>query len=340
MSNEAVDVITTTISGSIKDWIKVKHILPLFRIHGFENASLHIASTHREARMKTRTCLNRGGRVIISAGGSGTFNSVLEGCCDSGIDLDRIRLGFLRKGSADLIGKALGMSDDIESAIQVLSESVAYNRTVKCDIIRVETESVLEPTRHFAGFAGAEIFGDIPTVTENRFIKFYKGILGQCFGDLGPFFVGASMSTVKKVIGSCFVPKTKWRIYIDGEKKASGLYHALIIVNGDLGKDLSFARSVPLGSGDFYLFAIRDRGLFKLPFQFRKSFNASIMRAPEKWGFETYRITRQLSLVPENRSCFNVNVDGAAMKCTNSATFSIGNPVNLFVNRNAVGKKG
>ena len=60
-----------------------------------------------------------GVRHLVSAGGSGTFNAVLEGCCDSGVALGEIRLGFLRKGSADLIGKVLGMPDAIEAAVDV-----------------------------------------------------------------------------------------------------------------------------------------------------------------------------------------------------------------------------
>jgi diacylglycerol kinase family enzyme len=338
MHNKAVDVITTTISGSIKDWTKVKHILPLFRIYGFEDVSLHVAESHREARARARACLEEGGRTIISAGGSGTFNSVLEGCCDAGIDRKEIRLGFLRKGSADLIGKTLGMPDDIESAVRVLAESIRTDTTVPCDVIRAETEGVMQPARHFAGFAGGEIFGEIPLITENRFIKYYKGILGQCFGDLGPFFVGASLTSVKKALRSLIFPKTKWRIHIDGAKAACGSYQALIIVNGYLGKDLPFAESVPLGSGDFHLFGVRDMGLLKLPGQFRRAFNSSILQEPEKWGFETYRINRQLSLIPENRNRFTVNIDGAAMSCHHSVTFTIGDQVRLFSNKEIAGK--
>ncbi len=34
MKNKRIDVIATTISGSIQDWGKVKHIVPLFDSHG------------------------------------------------------------------------------------------------------------------------------------------------------------------------------------------------------------------------------------------------------------------------------------------------------------------
>ena len=112
-----IDVIATTISGSISDWQKVKRIIPLFAEHGFGDVRLHEVNSHTAAREAAYAALKAGGRIPISAGGSGTFRAVLEGCIDSGVNLADIRLGFLRKGSADLIGKVLNMPDDIENAI-------------------------------------------------------------------------------------------------------------------------------------------------------------------------------------------------------------------------------
>jgi len=115
-TNQRIDVIATSISGSVSDWRKVDRIVPLFRQHGEENVQLVVLDSHREARAKTCELARAGSTRIISAGGSGTFNSVVEGCLDAGVDLRPLRLGFLRKGSADLIGKVLGMPDNIEEA--------------------------------------------------------------------------------------------------------------------------------------------------------------------------------------------------------------------------------
>jgi len=330
MKSPKIDVIATTISGSIKDWGKVKHIVPLFRKYGFDRVSLFSVDSHAEVRRKTAECLKNGSRIIISAGGSGTFNSALEGCCDSGIDLNEINLGFLRKGSADLIGKTLGMPDDIEVAIKVFVDSINTDKTIKCDIIVAETEGDSAIPRHFVGYGGAEIFGDIPTYTENKFIKYYKGILGQLFGDLGPFFVGASIACCVKTSKSIFKGKRKWQIIVDGKKVSENYYQALIIVNGDLGKDLPLARSVPLGSGDFYIFGIRDIGLLKLPGQFKHTWNASVLDDPGKWGFESYCIENSLKLIPEIGNKFKVNIDGSTLECQNSVNFRIINQINLI----------
>jgi hypothetical protein len=330
VNNQKIDVIATTISGSISDWGKVKHIVPLFNTHGYSNVSLFTVESHAEARKKTGECIQNGTRIIISAGGSGTFNSVLEGCCDSGINLHDVTLGFLRKGSADLIGKTLGMPDEIEAAIKVFAESIAADKTVPCDIILAESGQGSERPHHFVGYGGAEIFGDIPSYTETRFMRYYKGILGQFFGDLGPFFVGASLASCGRLATSIVKGRRKWEIVVDHRNVAKNFYQAFIIVNGDLGKDLPLAKSVPLGSGDFYLYALRDLGLLKLPGQFKHTWDASVSGNPDRWGFEAYRIKESLLLKPDGDSEFNVNTDGSTLKCLGSVHFRISDQIKLI----------
>jgi len=330
MSDRGIEVIATTMSGSIKDWGKVDRIKPLFNEHGRHDVCVHSVDSHAEARNLTRDLLMKGARTLISAGGSGTFNSVLEGCLDSRVGLANITLGFLRKGSADLIGKALGMPDDIEEAIRVFVASLAENRTVPCDVIEATSGETGTVPRHFVGYGGAEIFGRIPHFTENRFIKYYKGVLGQLFGDLGPFFVGASLASLDKTLKRIAQRRKSWIISVDGSEVSRGIYQAMIIVNGDLGPDLPFARSAPLGSGYFHMFAIRDIGLFKLPGQFKRAWNASILDRPEDWGFETYRIARSLKMETERGESFPVNVDGSTMLCKPWAAFQIVDQIKLI----------
>ena len=130
-----IDVIATTVSGSISDWRKVERIAPLFAEHGFDDLRLHVVDSHAEARAQAHSLLAEGRRLLISAGGSGTFNAVLEGCCDSRVPLGDIRLGFLRKGSADLLGKVLGMPDEIEAAVAVFAESIRAEHVMPCDVL-------------------------------------------------------------------------------------------------------------------------------------------------------------------------------------------------------------
>jgi len=330
MPTDRIEVVATTLSGSVRDWAKVKRIVPLFEGHGREDVVLNVAETHDEARRITREAVASGARTVISAGGSGTFNRVLEGCIDSGVALGEIRLGFLRKGSADLIGKVLAMPDVIEDAIEVFGRALAEDRTVPCDVIRIESEAGPEAPRHFVGYGGAAIFGRIPHYTENRFIKYYKGVLGQLFGDMGPFFVGTTLTVLERLLKRMARPEGPWRIEVDGREVSRRAYQALILVNGDLGPDLPFARSVPLGSGDFHLFGLRDLGLWRLPGQFKHAWDATIAADPERWGYEPYRIADGLRLSLESGSSFPVNVDGSTMICHGAASFRIADRIRLL----------
>lgn len=330
MGDSGIDVIATTMSGSIKDWGKIEKMEPLFKQHGREDVSIHAVDSHAEARTLTRNLIEGGTRTVISAGGSGTFNSVLEGCIDSQVGLGNITLGFLRKGSADLLGKALGMPDDIEEAVAVFVESLARNRTVGCDVIQATSGEPESVPRHFVGYGGAEIFGRIPHYTERKFTKYYKGVLSQLFSDLGPFFVGASLATMDRTVKRILRGGTSWTISIDGDEVSQGRYQTMIIVNGDLGPDLPFARGAPLGSGCFHMFAIRDLGLLKFPGQFKRAWKASITDQAQEWGFEEYCIKDVLKIEPGRDALFPVNVDGSTMLCRSWATFKIVDQINLI----------
>jgi len=318
-----IDIIATTISGSVSDWSKIKRIVPLFKEYGEEDVNLISVDCHNDARLKACELAKRGSKILISAGGSGTFNAVVEGCYDAQCDFKSLRLGFLRKGSADLIGKVLGMPDKIEEAIDVFVSSIREDKVVPCDVLLVSSERGDFVPRHFVGYGGAEVFGEVPRFTENRFIKYYKGILSQLFGDLGPFFVGTSLAVISKVIRQIGWKKRRWDIEIDGRVVSQGYYQAIMIVNGDLGPNMPFAQGVPLGSGDFYVFAIRDTGVSKLPAQLKHAWDASVLEDPDRWGFEGFCVKDKLVLRPDGESSFRFNADGSELECCRSATIVI-----------------
>ena len=325
-----IDVIATTISGSVQDWGKVKRIVPLFQQFREEDVTLSSVDRHIDARQKACELVASGSRIIISAGGSGTFNSVLEGCYDAQTDLRDLRLGFLRKGSADLLGKTLGMPDEIEEAIKVFVDSIRSDRFVPCDVLLARSGEGDVAPRHFVGYGGAEIFGAIPHYTENRFIKYYKGFLSQFFGDLGPFFVGTNLAILEKMLKRPFTKKNQWNIVIAGQPAAQGAYQAMIIVNGDLGPDLPFAKSKPLGSGQFYLFTLRDLGMFRLFGQLKHAWDSSILKNPQRWGFESYDIEKSLEISPDDQNTFPLNVDGSILYCQPSASIELVDQLKLI----------
>lgn len=317
-----IEVIATTISGSVADWSKIKQIVPLFNRYGFADVNLVEVSSHEKARDAARAALNNSCRYPISAGGSGTFRAVLEGCIDSECPLSDIRLGFLRKGSADLIGKTLGMPDEIENSVRVIAEAIRKDRWVSADILTAQVKPDSVRTHYFIGYGGTGIFGRIPFYTENRFRKLYKGILGQFCGDLGPFITGMGLALAEKTIKSIYLKPQETQILVDGELLAEGCYQAVIIVNGYLGPDLPFSDK-PLGSGEFYIFAIRDLGLFKLPNQAKHALRGTISEHQAELGFESYVAKRCLELRSKSGLSFPVNIDGSMVITDKAVTFGI-----------------
>lgn len=309
-----IEVIATTSSGSIADWSKIERIEPLFAESGWTALGLSVVQGQVEARARTAELAADGARVIISAGGSGTFAAVLEGICDAAVPLDEIRLGFLRKGSADLIGKVLAMPDEIEAAVETFSEAIETDRTLPCDLLRAELPGL--PPKHFVGYGGAELFGRIPHFTENRFMKWYKGVLGQLFGDLGPFTTGMTLAMLEKLIKAPFTRSREWRIRVDSADAAEGRFQALILVNGYLGKNLAFSDD-PLGSGRFHCFGLRDRGVHRLLGQAKAARGGAIIQDPDRWGMEHFVCVDSLEL--ECGGSFPLNVDGSTLIARNRA---------------------
>ncbi|MBT3316844.1 hypothetical protein HN388_02600 [bacterium] len=311
-----IDVIATTISGSISDWKKIEQIKPLFAEHGFNDVTLHSCDTHSEARQIACNSLLAGGRRPISAGGSGTFRSVMEGCLDSSVPMDEIRLGFLRKGSADLIGKVLKMPDNIDDAISVFATSLKNDTYLDADLLFAKCPHTNDTGKHFIGYGGVGLFGRIPHFTENRHMKWYKGLLSQFFGDLGPFTTGMILS-----LGEQFFRRPmEWIIEIDGAQFTKTRYHALILANGYLGPDMSFSDK-PLNSRCFQLFGLRDIGKAKLMQQAMKARSGKILENPKKWGFDEFTINEKLILTPDRKD-FPVNIDGSTMPAEKSIEFS------------------
>ncbi|MCP4571151.1 MAG: hypothetical protein GY838_02240 [bacterium] len=323
-----IDVIATTVSGSISDWGKVKRIQPLFAEHGFEDLHLHVVDSHIEAREKACELLTGGRRLLISAGGSGTFNAVLEGCCDTGVPLGEIRLGFLRKGSADLIGKTLGMPDEIEAAVRVFADSIRAGHCIPCDVLSARDSGEDTAPRHFIGYGGAGVFGRIPHFTENRFMKWYKGVLSQFFGDLGPFTTGMTLALLEKMVKGP-LGRQEWSILADGQAAVSGRFQALIIVNGYLGPDMPYSRD-DLGSGRFHLFALRDLGSRNLLSQARRARDGSIMQDAARWGMEHIPVEGKLNLQSAGGRDFPFNVDGSTLACRGAVTVQRVDSINLI----------
>jgi len=329
-----IDVVATTMSGSLRDQRKVGRIGPEFRRMTTRQVRVHVAHSHREARMLTQGIVARGGRLIVSAGGAGTFNAVLEGCHGDGPITAGLRLAFLRKGSADLIGKRLRIPDDLPAAVAAICDGIEHDRCVTADILTVEAVGPDGHVgrRHLVGFGGLGIFGDVPRFTESRAVKLYKGILSTILGDYGPFFVGLALATMwwygQRLRGRVPV----MRLELDGETVGPDHWSTVIVVSGDLGSAFPLGRAMSWSSGTFRVVALRDVGLLRGLRQLRAAGSGRVLDEPVRYA----GLVREVrTFVVEPRAAVSsrttmVNVDGLAMMTRGSIRFDVSGQVELI----------
>jgi diacylglycerol kinase family enzyme len=329
MSNskiDRIDVIATTMSGSVADWGKVGRIEGEFKKYCSGEVTVHSVDSHKEARARTAELIGQGSRMIVSAGGAGTFNSVLEGSFTAeGIPRD-LRLAFLRKGSADLIGKAMGVPDDLARAVQVIYRGMIEEHSVVADVVEITGKET--GTRHFIGFGGLGVFGDIPRFTESRVIKYYKGFLGTLFGDLGPFMVGINLALAKHHIDALKRRVPRFHLTMGDFESATDRFISIIILNGDLSKDFLLARGIPFGSGDFRVITIEDRGFCNSYKQLISCWTGEVFEHANKLAVRVFR-TPRLDVKPRDTRPYMVNVDGLILWAKGPITYRICDQVRI-----------
>lgn len=322
---KTINVIATTISGSIKDWKKTDLIKEEFEKFYKGGIKVYVVNSHKEARQKTTELIKKGEKIIVSAGGAGTFNSVLEGSRVGDTFPSGLRLAFLRKGSADLIGKVLNIPDNLTDAAKIISDSIKKDMVMKADVIE---NTINSKNYHFIGFGGVGIFGIVPYFTENRFKRYYKGILGLLFGDRGPFVFGLALSALKYYKDK-FFRKTRFIISMENRELPSAQYSGVIIMNGDLGEDFPLAREMPLGSGYFKVILLKDLGLFNTCSQMTHAWKGDLEDYKEKLDVEIMK-TESLTIIPENPDEYMVNVDGLLVKTKEQINYRISDRIKLI----------
>jgi thymidylate kinase len=334
-SPDSIEIIATTMSGSIADQRKVGLIEPKFRAQTSRPVSVHLARSHSEADTIAHEIVERGGRTLVSAGGAGTFNAVLEGSHQNGNIPPDLRLAFLRKGSADLIGKALHIPDGLTEAVHQIVDGIRTNRCVEADVLVVEA---IEPNgetqqRHMVGFGGLGAFGDVPRFTETRIIKLYKGLLGSLFGDLGPFYVGLVLAVARWWLQNLLGRIPAVSLILDEVELPPERWGAVIVLNGDLGKEFPLGRGLSLSSGTFRVVALPYRGVRSVLRQINACRTCAVLDDPGAYVaiVEDVRTLRARPVRPGPLSM--VNVDGLQMMTRGTVRVSISGRVTLVAGK-------
>ena len=324
---KTINIIATTISGSIKDWKKTAKIKSEFEKHYDGDINVFIVDSHEKARQKAHELVQNNEHFIVSAGGSGTFASILEGCrLADGYSKD-LRLAFLRKGSADLLGKVLNIPDNLADAARVIVESIKNDTIIDSDVIEVNINGT---NYHFIGYGGLGVFGVIPFFTESRIKKYYKGILSYLFGDRGPFLFGVNLAILKFYFEEIF-RRTRFNIIADQFELKNAKLSSILIMNGDLGKDYPIATGMPLATKNFQVSILKNKGIITCYRQLIHAWRGNMNEYKKKLGIEVL-LTKKLTIESVNSKKYMINVDGALHTTRSSISYRISDQIKLITN--------
>ena len=163
---------------------------------------------------------------------------------------------------------------------------IESGETVAADVLAVDAVAPdgTPVRRRLVGFGGLGVFGEIPRFTESRSIKLYKGVLGQLFGDLGPFMTGFALATAYWNVERLRGRRPALSLVLDGEELAPETWVSVIVLNGDLGRDFKLGRGLDLASGSFRVIALRYLGARATIRQAIACKTAAVLDDPGRYG--------------------------------------------------------
>ncbi|MGE5398307.1 MAG: diacylglycerol/lipid kinase family protein [Chitinophagales bacterium] len=188
-----------------------------------------------EATILTRNALKQGYQTIISVGGDGTLNEVMNGFFEN----DRLinpdsALGIISRGTGSDFVKAAGIPRDVKLAAKILAEG----RSKKIDVGRItfQNHQGKPETRYFINVAGMGMDGDIVDKVNTT-----SKVLGG--------FISFLWATLRGLMGYRNRTVT---LEIDGMVRYHGPIMCIAVGNGQyFGSGMRIAPAAQLDSGRF-----------------------------------------------------------------------------------------
>ena len=128
--------LTAVIAGSVKDVDSIRE-----RLSALQPARLFISEKPGEIENLARESVEAGFEQIVSAGGDGTLNEVVNGIEDAG---GNIILALVPLGTGNDFARTLGVPMDIDEAI----EQILRGQTREIDLVRVTSDLVRHALSH------------------------------------------------------------------------------------------------------------------------------------------------------------------------------------------------
>ena len=194
------------------------------------------------ATLLAEEAVRQGFDTIISAGGDGTVNEVLNGIANAPDGLDRARLAVLPLGTVNVFARELGISMNPARALQ----QIRSGRETKIDLPVADfSNGGSVARRHFVQLAGAGL--------DARAIALASFALKKKIGPLA--YVVAGLQALRE-------PQTRIAVSVDGRQSEGEL---VIICNGRFyGGSFNFFPDADLQDGHLHVCVFRRTNFFAM----------------------------------------------------------------------------
>ena len=254
----------------------------------FGEAGVSFTEASKHATELAREALKEGYEMIVSVGGDGTLNEVVNGFFDSGspINPDAV-LGVICRGTGSDFIKTLGIPKEIEAAARVLR-----GRSVKkCDAGRFTSRDIngKESERYFINIAdfgiGGEAVANVNSTT-------------KVFGGFVSFFYGA-IKTIFTYKGK------KVKVTVDNSFECENVINNVVIANGQyFGGGMHIAPEAVVDDGLFDILIIDDMTVIESLINISKLYKGAHVGNPKVKYF------RGKTLVAESAEDVLIDVEG------------------------------
>lgn len=213
----------------------------------------------------TRIALKSGYDIIVSVGGDGTMNEVLNGFFENDCIInDNANLAVFSRGTGCDLVRTLGIGKEVEDIIRILLD----RKCIRCDVGKVNyiEHSGEKKIRYFLNVSDVGI-GAETTYRVNRNSKALKGFLS--------FFLGALSTIIKN-------KNKKLKIVIDGNITIEEKINSVIIGNGRyFGGGMHVAPTAQIDDGLFDIIILGDLGKTELIMNFPKIYKGTHLTHPK-----------------------------------------------------------
>lgn len=213
----------------------------------------------------TRIALKSGYDIIVSVGGDGTMNEVLNGFFENDCIInDNANLAVFSRGTGCDLVRTLGIGKEVEDIIRILLD----RKCIRCDVGKVNyiEYSGEKKIRYFLNVSDVGI-GAETTYRVNRNSKALKGFLS--------FFLGALSTIIKN-------KNKKLKIVIDGNITIEEKINSVIIGNGRyFGGGMHVAPTAQIDDGLFDIIILGDLDKTELIMNFPKIYKGAHLTHPK-----------------------------------------------------------